>query len=64
MNTRRLLELLFIIAIPVLGHAQDRSQARSMVITTRGMVATAQTLASQAGAQIGLVKAWGFAECG
>jgi len=30
----------------------DRSQARSMVITTRGIVATSQTLASQAGAQI------------
>jgi gamma-glutamyltranspeptidase/glutathione hydrolase len=32
--------------------ALDRSQARSMVITMRGIVATAQTLASQAGAQI------------
>src|SRR5215472_17213201 len=30
----------------------DRSQARSMVITRRGIVATSQTLASQAGAQI------------
>ncbi len=30
----------------------DRSQARSMVITTQGIVATSQTLASQAGAQI------------
>src|SRR5271163_2514043 len=38
--------------MPALGGAQDRSQARSMVITTRGIVATAQTLASQAGAQI------------
>jgi gamma-glutamyltranspeptidase/glutathione hydrolase len=38
--------------IPIFLHAQDRSQARSMVITTRGIVATAQTLASQAGAQI------------
>jgi gamma-glutamyltranspeptidase/glutathione hydrolase len=34
------------------GHAQDRSQARSMVISGRGIVATSQTLASQAGAQI------------
>jgi gamma-glutamyltranspeptidase/glutathione hydrolase len=42
--------LLFL--IPLIGSAQDRSQARSMVITTRGIVATAQTLASQAGAQI------------
>jgi gamma-glutamyltranspeptidase/glutathione hydrolase len=31
--------------------AMDRSQARSMVITEAGMVATSQTLASQAGAQ-------------
>src|SRR6202047_1763997 len=35
-----------------LSTAQDRSQARSMVITRRGIVATAQPLASQAGAQI------------
>ncbi len=39
-------------AFPSLVHAQDRSQARSMVISNRGIVATAQTLASQAGAQI------------
>src|SRR5438094_93485 len=32
--------------------AQDRSQARSMVLSDRGVVATSQTLASQAGAQI------------
>src|SRR5271166_1789920 len=32
--------------------ALDRAQARSMVITTRGVVATEQTLASQAGAQV------------
>jgi gamma-glutamyltranspeptidase / glutathione hydrolase len=32
--------------------AVDRSQARSMVITQGGIVATSQTLASQAGAQI------------
>src|SRR4051794_2761201 len=35
-----------------LAAAQDRSQARSMVISQRGIVATSQTLASQAGAQI------------
>ena len=35
-----------------LVHAQDRSQARSMVISDRGIVATSQTLASQAGAQV------------
>jgi gamma-glutamyltranspeptidase/glutathione hydrolase len=33
-------------------HSQDRSTARSMVISDRGIVATSQTLASQAGAQI------------
>lgn len=32
--------------------AQDRSQARSMVISRAGIVATSQTLASQAGAQV------------
>ncbi len=32
--------------------AQDRTQARSMVITRKGIVATSQTLASQAGAQV------------
>ena len=31
---------------------QERSQARSMVISKQGIVATSQTLASQAGAQI------------
>jgi gamma-glutamyltranspeptidase/glutathione hydrolase len=34
------------------GYAQDRSQARSMVISKQGIVATSQTLASQAGAQV------------
>lgn len=37
---------------PFSPFAQDRSQARSMTITQRGIVGTAQTLASQAGAQI------------
>ncbi|HEV2688265.1 MAG TPA: gamma-glutamyltransferase [Bryobacteraceae bacterium] len=37
---------------PSLVAAQDRPQARSMVIAKRGIVATAQPLASQAGAQI------------
>jgi gamma-glutamyltranspeptidase/glutathione hydrolase len=32
--------------------AQDRTQARSMVISQQGIVATSQTLASQAGAQV------------
>src|ERR1035437_9167685 len=31
---------------------QDRTQARSMVISQYGIVATSQTLASQAGAQV------------
>ena len=34
------------------GHAQDRDYARSMVISRQGIVATSQTLASAAGAQI------------
>ncbi|HTB19722.1 MAG TPA: gamma-glutamyltransferase [Bryobacteraceae bacterium] len=41
-----------LLLIPLGANAQDRTQARSMTITTRGIVATAQTLASQAGAQI------------
>src|SRR5690348_15985331 len=32
--------------------AQDRSQARSMIISQQGIVATSQTLASQAGGQV------------
>ena len=31
---------------------EERAQARSMVITRQGIVATSQTLASQAGAQV------------
>jgi gamma-glutamyltranspeptidase/glutathione hydrolase len=46
----RLLPILLLLALPALS--QDRSQARSMVISQRGVVATSQTLASQAGAQI------------
>src|SRR4051812_45568447 len=34
------------------GQAQDRSQARSMVISQRGIAATSQALASQVGAQV------------
>ena len=37
---------------PVAASSQDRSQARSLVISQRGIAATSQTLASQAGAQI------------
>src|SRR6516164_3144970 len=43
-----LLASLFVFAV----FAQDRSQARSMTISDRGIVATSQTLASQAGAQV------------
>jgi gamma-glutamyltranspeptidase/glutathione hydrolase len=35
-----------------MSFSQERSQARSMVISRRGIVATSQTLASQAGAQV------------
>src|SRR5437764_9679581 len=48
----RSIALLLVMSFPALTFAQDRSQARSMVITRRGIVATAQTLASQAGAQV------------
>jgi len=41
-----------LLSFAFLSPAQDRSQARSMTITQRGIVSTAQTLASQAGAQI------------
>src|SRR5229473_6503495 len=34
------------------AHSQDRDYARSMVISRQGIVATSQTLASAAGAQI------------
>src|ERR1700761_1041529 len=43
--------LLFTLLAPA-TYSQDRSSARSMVISDRGIVATSQTLASQAGAQI------------
>src|SRR5689334_1492601 len=41
-----------ILAFACAASAQDRSQARSMVISAGGIVATSQTLASQAGAQV------------
>lgn len=50
MNPMRVVFLALLLAAPALP--QDRSQARSMVISDRGIVATSQTLASQAGAQI------------
>src|SRR6202521_5703550 len=49
--SRTLLPILIVLtSIPAVS--QDRSQARSMVISDLGIVATSQTLASQAGAQI------------
>lgn len=45
-----LILLLMLQTLPL--KAQDRSQARSMVISDGGIVATSQTLASQAGAQV------------
>src|SRR5579885_3189554 len=46
------MRLLWLLMFVMAACAQDRSQARSMVISDRGIVATSQTLASQAGAQI------------
>src|SRR5436190_450562 len=43
---------LLIIGLTMPSEAQDRSEARSMVISRHGIVATSQTLASQAGAQV------------
>src|ERR1700683_3443920 len=40
------------IYLPMPSKPQDRSEARSMVISRHGIVATSQTLASQAGAQV------------
>src|ERR1043165_1197362 len=41
-----------LLLIDALSYAQDRSQARSMVMSKFGIVATSQTLASQAGADV------------
>jgi gamma-glutamyltranspeptidase / glutathione hydrolase len=46
-----LLWLMTLIATPTLVDSQDRSHARSMVISDRGIVATSHYIASQAGAQ-------------
>src|SRR6476469_275761 len=46
----RLLLACFLIALPLL--AQDRDYGRSMVVSRYGIVATSQTLASEAGADI------------
>ncbi|MBK5294719.1 MAG: gamma-glutamyltransferase [Acidobacteriia bacterium] len=44
--------VLLMVAGTVTAFSQERWQARSMVISKRGIVATSQTLASQAGAQV------------
>jgi len=46
------MRLLMLLLVATSLPAQERNYARSMVISDRGIVATSQTLASQAGAQI------------
>src|SRR3954470_14312386 len=41
-----------LLVLPICATAQDRSQARSIVMSQGGIVATSQTLASQAAAQV------------
>src|SRR5436853_2526415 len=43
---------ILLLLLTPLAVSQDRSQARSMVVSDRGIAATSQTLASQAGAQV------------
>src|SRR4051812_35763929 len=52
LNRLRTLILLLPVCLPMSSPAQDRSEARSMVISRHGIVATSQTLASQAGARV------------
>jgi len=49
---RRFLLSCLLFVMPVLSFSQDRSNARSMVISPYGIVATSQVQASQAGAEI------------
>jgi gamma-glutamyltranspeptidase/glutathione hydrolase len=49
---RSRLVLAILLLVPIAASAQDRSYGRSMVVSDRGIVATSQYLASQAGAQI------------
>src|SRR5579862_6392052 len=51
-NSLKLAIGLLSICLPMPSNPQDRSEARSMVISRHGIVATSQTLASQAGAQV------------
>src|SRR3954453_15638994 len=48
---KRMKWVLLLLLVPA-AVSQDRSQARSMVVSDRGIVATSQTLASQAGAMV------------
>lgn len=49
---RAILAALMVVIQNGVAHSASRTQARSMVITRQGIVATSQTLASQAGAQV------------
>src|SRR6201993_506255 len=49
---RKFLHCLFVVAAVSLAFPQDRTNARSMVISPWGIVASSQVLASQAGAEI------------
>ena len=49
---RRIFAFATLLAMALEGSGQDRPYGRSMVITDRGIVATSQYFASQAGAQI------------
>lgn len=52
MTMRSLSVLVLFTMTPCYSQDQDRTQARSMVISQHGIVATSQALASQAGAQV------------
>lgn len=52
MSPRQWIFAYALLLLPTECFSQDRIQARSMVIARQGIVATSQTLASQAGAQI------------
>jgi gamma-glutamyltranspeptidase/glutathione hydrolase len=47
-----MVRMLLLLGCAAAAFAQDRSQARSMVVSTRGIAATSQTLASQAAAMV------------
>src|SRR5579872_5531761 len=49
---RRVLDCIVLLVLSAVAFSQDRSNARSMVISPYGIVATSQVQASQAGAEI------------